>query len=214
MIYNVKYRLGTYIAHPIWPEMNQIRTWSHLYKDSGFASFKKYLAHIGVKWEDFVETRSKSQQQFYRRDREDQKSEIIIPARQLQGAFMASLTMCPEPNLSKYAPALNEAVVFSDANTGKFSRDFSFRRFTWDKRRKQKKQRFQENDVIHNFSGEFTLNCLEDEFINSQNILSYNNIRAVLDFMFRHCGIGASRPLGYGRGELLSITPVSVTELV
>lgn len=198
-----------YVADPYWPEQEQVIT---IRKRSGMDNSRAgeekrqeklstYLRKIGMTAGEFAELEKKAGQAWYRINRNDEKSPIILPSRQLTGMLVHAATSAPAG--SRINPDnLRSLIKVSDFVTNKTKADGKFSRFVVPKDGKgnpiSNQRRFMEDEYIQDFRAEGTV-----EFGDS---LKPDNVKTLLEHAIMTVGVGACRKMDYGRGEVVAFS--------
>jgi len=197
----VTLNVASYIAHPFWPEREQV---VNILKTSGYnrvrsedkreQSLRRWLEKNGLRWEDWEVLKKKAERQWYRANG-DESGAIIIPRHQLSGALVQACRTAPA-GARFNEDQFRSLVQLSDFTTEKTTADTVFRRFVMPKTGKgaplSNQRALRENEVIENFPAVGTLTFIDDD-VKQKAVLD------LLRYAGKYVGVGASRKMGYGR---------------
>jgi len=199
-----------YIAHPYWPEMDQVVT---ITKQSGMnrarsedkreKSLQTYLEKIGMTNQQFAELQAKADRKWYRADNDDETSEIIIPRHQFSGCLVQACASAPAG--CRYdQEELRSILQVGDFRTGKFTHDWILERFVKPMDGKgnvlSNQRRLTKSWVILDFNAVGTVEW-DPRDAKEKNVLD------LLRHAGRKIGVGAARKMGYGRFDVLVHVP-------
>lgn len=191
-----------YIADPYWPEQEQvisIRKKSGM--DRGNAGEEKrheklmsYLSTIDISPKAFEELERKAKQPWYRIERGNPESPIILPSHQLTGMLVHAATTAPAGSRLK-TDNVRSILKVSDFDTDRVKADGKFSRFVVPKKDGKpisNQRRFMENEYIENFTAKGTIRFAPT--------LKADSIHKLVTYAFASIGVGACRKMDYGRG--------------
>lgn len=199
-------KFDTYIAHPYWPEREEL---VNLQKSSGInrarsedkrdKALMNYLEKQGLGLEYYQRLQKLAAREWYRLDGDD--SEIIIPRHQLSGTLVQACKSAPA-GARFDDESLRSLVQLSDLKTGKKAADEVFRRFVLPKDGKgnplSNQRALRTNEVIRNFEASGTIRF-------DTNDVKQKSLESLLSYAGKYVGCGSSRKMGYGRFELLGL---------
>jgi len=199
---DVEIHLESYIAHPYWPEREQVIA---IQKDSGTnrqksedkrkAAVLAHLKKIGVTWDEYQEMIRLANRAWYRKDDNDPKSPIIIPRHQLAGALVETVKGAPKALRGEFDKEnLRGLVQITDFETDKVDKDGCFDRYV----------RLENSNMRNHQVNPYVSDVLAVGCFRVWAECDLHTLRAVLDHTLLLVGVGASRKMGYGRGEVLS----------
>ena len=198
----VEIAMESYIAHPYWPEREQliqIQLLSGINRlkndDKKLAALKGQLEKDGLTMADYENLKVRAARQWYRVDPEDEISEIVIPRHQIAGCLVETINRTPKALHGVYnADSFRHVVRISWFLTGRNKADGVFRRYV--KLDTSNKRSLQENEVLEHFTAAGTLSVPTDTKLDA--------LKRFLSYAFDEIGLGAARKMGYGRGALLT----------
>jgi len=203
----VKIALDSYIADPYWPEKEReisIRKQSGIDRarseDKREQSLSAFLKRIGMTEKEYAQIVALANQKWYRADRSNQSSAIIVPRRQLEGMLVKATESAPAG--SRF-PAENfrTMVQLTDFVTDKTAADGTFDRFVPPKDGKgnplSNQRRFESHEYISNATATGSV-TFDGERVKLEAL------KTLLTFALASIGVGASRKMGYGRGRIVS----------
>ena len=193
-------RFESYIAHPYWPEREQviqIQLHSGVNRlkneDKKKAAMKAECEKRGLTLADYDKLVLLADRRWYRVDNEDLKSPILIPRHQLAGCLVETISRTPKAVCGPYeTDSFRHHVRLSDFLTEKTDADKQFDRYV--KLEGSNKRDHQVSPVICDFLATGTLSVADDTKLPP--------LRRLFDYAFSEVGVGASRKMGYGRGEV------------
>jgi hypothetical protein len=194
-----------YIAHPYWPEREEV---INIQKISGMnraksektrsAALTEYLKRTGWTEALYADLRHRAERAWYRAENDDETSEILIPSHQLYGCLIEATKRCPATLRPCESDNLRHVIALSDCHTGKYTADGIFKRLVMPKsgtgQPLSNQRALRENPFIAQFTAAGTLRFFPDDLRDKGDFLE--------DFLIyagQRCGVGASRKMGYGR---------------
>ncbi len=196
-------QIEAYIANPFWPERSQV---IEIDKLGGVAQQKSepkrllarqgQLDKMGLTMADYERLVARSNRAWYRKDPEDETSEIVIPRHHLAGMLVQAVGHAPKSVRGGFdKDSFRHVVRLSDLTTGKYTHDTVFSRYV--KLETSNQRNLQTSYVITNFKATGTVELLADAKV--------ADLERLLKFALMQIGLGSSRKMGYGRGELVSL---------
>jgi hypothetical protein len=203
LTYKLEFKLDLYIAHPYWPEQDEL---IDIQKKSGLnfvrsedkreSRLREYLKKMDLTMDHYRRLENLSSREWYRCDGE--KSPIIIPRHQMSGALVQATATAPSG--SRWSQdQLRSLILVGDMASKKTKADGEFVRYVMPKDGRgqpiSNQRRLTKNEHLKDthFAGTVTF---RDDL----------KPQAVED-LFRHAleniGIGACRKMGYGRGKIV-----------
>lgn len=198
----VSIHFDKYIAHPYWPEREMV---IKIQKDSGMsrqksddkreAALSNQLKKLGLNMDDYRALQKAAERQWYRVDSGDDNSEIIVPRHHLAGCLVQTVGTATKNLRGKFTKdSFRSLVEISDFRTGKFKSDGKFDRYV--KLEASNMRSHQVNDYIEDFVATGTFRVSDS--------VNVDDLRRILESGVETVGVGASRKMGYGRGEVVS----------
>ncbi|QDU81572.1 hypothetical protein Pla110_33140 [Polystyrenella longa] len=199
---NVTIKLESYIAKPFWPETSDV---IDIEKKSGLnrcrtestreTALKSYLKKEHMTLEDYQELKIKAKREWHRLDNDNNESPIVIPRHHLAGCLVETVSTTPAAVRGKFKTnSFRHHVRITDFLTEKTKADGVFDRYV--KLETSNQRNRQRDSFIENVVATGTIQILDQ--VNEES----------LKHLFAHAlsetGIGSSRKMGYGRGEILS----------
>ncbi len=200
--YRVGLKIGSYIAHPYWPEMNEV---IEIQKKSGLstkktddtrdAALKAYLSKIEMNQEQYDELVRLSQRPWYRLNGKDLGT-IIIPRHQMSGCLVQATQSAPAGAKVK-KDALRSILQIGDFLTDKKKCDGVFKRYVRPSQGGTGKPASHQRSLREN---EFVENAMASGTVQiDADALKMETVKALLKHAGKFVGVGASRVMGYGR---------------
>jgi hypothetical protein len=197
-------RFKSYIAHPYWPEADQVVT---IQKQSGMnllrsqdkrnKALSTYLEKIGMTIQEYHKLEELAARPWYTND----EGFIIIPRHQFSGALVQATQSAPSGSRIP-AEALRSTLQISDFTTEKTMADQKeFKRYVRPTDGKGKTLSNQRRLTINYYIEDF-LAVGDIEF--DQRDIKAPNVVALLKYAGKYVGAGASRKMAYGRWEVES----------
>jgi hypothetical protein len=194
---SLKFNGRGYIANPFWSEISQL---IEIQKKSGFNRAKNddkrrktllaYLEKVGLSEAQYAELQSRAARRFYT----NANGEIVIPEDKFL-AFLRSVAHEAPSSVRALAPSqVNTAISATDLQTGKKQADGVFSRFV--KNEETNERRRQEDPYISEFTARGLLTI-------DESTVSPEALRGMVEWGGKYKGIGAARPLGYGRFQVV-----------
>jgi hypothetical protein len=191
-----------YIGHPYWPEMARL---VDIQKQSGMnrakssanrrKALEEHLRSIGMTLVQYEALEKKAAEPFYR----DSDGLIIIPELHVVSFLVATCDQARAASRPCEPHQVRSRFVCSPWTTGKEQPDGNFERFvtvTSGTGQKLSNQRgFRSNPYIAAFEAHGTIS-FDAKFVNP------DTLKRALEFGGMFVGVGASRPMGWGRFEL------------
>lgn len=204
--YAIELAVRSYIAHPYWPEvedvvniekksgMNMART-----ADKRTAKLLSYLEASGMTRADYDRLVQLAGRAWYRVDDLDQKSEIVIPRHHLSAALVQACSDAPSGARIKVDVLRSVVTVLEPLRTGRHEASGVFRRFVRPTDAKtgrplSNQRALRENQHLLDFTAVGTIGIDTKE-------VKWEQVKALLEYAGK-VGIGASRKMGYGRFEV------------
>lgn len=187
-----------YIAHPYWPEREQV---VNIQKSSGMnrarsedkrdAALRRYLEKQGMTHDDYKKLEQAAANEWYR----DKTGHIMIPRHHLSGCLVQATKTSPAG--SRFSQdQLRCLLQISDFSTDRKSGDSIFARFVLPTDGKgnpiSNQRRLTKNEVIAGFTAVGTIDFDKSD-------VSEKAVRELLQYAGKYIGVGASRKMGYGR---------------
>jgi len=203
--HTVTLEVSSYIAHPYWPETEDL---VNILKKSGYnrarsdagreSALREYLKVIGMSAEEFEDLKARAARQWHRSD----DGTIIIPRHQFSGALVETLLRMPSRQ-RPFADAgtLRSLVQISDLRTDRTEADATWRRFvrpTKDGKPLSNQRSERSNEVINAFTATGVLSFDPSE-IDSDADKARQKLDDMLAYCGKYIGLGASRKMGHGR---------------
>jgi hypothetical protein len=195
MTMEVKFKLTDYIGSPYWAELSKLINISKgvhpkLGPEKKLAAIKANCAKIGVSPEEYASLQEKVKEKWYKND----EGYIIIPRHQMAGMLVQTVVSAPKAIRGSFKrDSFRSLVRLGDFVTNKKEKDGLFERYV---KGESNERRFQSDEVVEDITcvGEITLHpsIEEEEFL------------LLLHYGVQTTGLGSSRVMGYGRGEVLS----------
>jgi hypothetical protein len=204
--YDVEVALSKYIAHPYWPEQERL---INIRKQSGVdrarsedkreKSLNAFLKKIGMNAEAFKELERMANQPWYRVNRNDENSPIVIPKHQIEGMLVHAASEAPS-GIRVPVDNLRSLIRASDFVTNRKKEDGKFERFVQPKDGKgnplSNQRRFTVNPYISMFTATGTITFEE-------TVVKAATAKDLLTYALFSVGVGACRKMDYGRGEVV-----------
>jgi hypothetical protein len=192
--------MGSYIAHPYWPEKElvisiELKSGVNRLKleDKKRAALKSQCEKEGISIADYHKFVEMAARPWYRVDNDDLASPIIIPRHQLAGCLVETIGRTPKAVHGKYnADSFRHHVQVSDFVTDRTEKDGVFDRYV--KLEGSNKRDHQVNECLRDFVATGTLSVASDA--------KSDDLRRLLTYALEEVGVGASRKMGFGFGEL------------
>lgn len=212
----VEFEMETYIAHPYWPETNDV---IDIQKKSGMnrvksdekreKALKGYLDSIGLTLTDYERLIERSKRQWYRADNDDQKSLIVIPRHHVSACLVETSKTAPASVRGKYKPdSLRHHIQISNFDTDRSTKDGVFQRYVKLETSNQRSLQCNELIGINPMTGEGKPFVAKGRFFVEPDTMKPQQLEALKRFVshaLQETGIGASRKMGCGRGKLVSM---------
>lgn len=206
MLISVQLKMTNYIAHPFWPETNAC---IEIEKKSGVNRQKSEEKRIqalkaecdkqGVTYERYLEMKQLSKRPFYR----SEDSRIYLPMHQISGALVQTIGGAPKALRGPFTKDNFRALV----QIGHFQTEVTeatgiFSRFV--KLENTNQRSWQENPYIGQYldKGEPFLAEGDICIVNGDDKLE-QTVKSLFVHTFKEIGLGASRKMGFGRGEIV-----------
>jgi len=196
--HEVTLHVKKYIAHPYWPEREQL---VNIAKLSGSASkrtpekreaaLRLYLEKIGMSRAQYQELEARANRPFYT----NSQGNIIIPSQQITSCLVQSAASAPTGSRIPTAN-LRSLVQVSDLCTEKTVADDKYERYVMPKDGAGKplsnQRSLRQNEFIEDFHATGTVDIDLDG-------CKVETVRDLFVYAGKYIGCGASRKMGYGR---------------
>jgi hypothetical protein len=200
---NCELMMDHYIAHPYWPEREEL---IRIQRDSGMnrqrsdekraAALKAQLDKAGLTMEDYRALERRAAREWYREDSVKDTGRIVIPRHQLAGCMVEAVGRAPKNLRGPFdKDSFRSMVQLSDFVTDRTDKDGVFDRYV--KLEKSNMRNHQVNPFIQTFTATGTVSIPTD--------VKAEDLRRLLDYAVGEIGVGASRKMGYGRGMVVSL---------
>ena len=198
MEYKLIFDKPGYIAHPYWPEREQV---VNIQKQSGMnrarsedkrdAALRRYLEKMGMSMKDYQKLEQEASKEWYRDDADN----IIIPRHHLSGCLVQACKTSPAGTRFSQ-DQLRSLLQISDFVTDRKTADGIFKRFVLPTDGKgnpiSNQRRLTKNEFIGGFTAVGTIDFDKSD-------VSEKAVRELLQYAGKYVGVGASRKMGYGR---------------
>ena len=198
MEYKLIFDKPGYIAHPYWPEREQV---VNIQKQSGMnrarsedkrdAALRRYLEKMGMSMKDYQKLEQEASNEWYRDDADN----IIIPRHHLSGCLVQACKTSPAGTRFSQ-DQLRSLLQISDFVTDRKTADGVFKRFVLPTDGKgnpiSNQRRLTKNEFIGGFQAVGTIDFDKSD-------VSEKAVRELLQYAGKYVGVGASRKMGYGR---------------
>ena len=197
-----------YIAHPYWPEREEV---INIQKISGMNRVRNeekrqnalatYLKKMGWDEEMYAELVAKAERAWYRLDNDDETSCIIIPSHQMYGCLISAADLCPATLRPCPMENLRHCITLSDFVTEKTQEDGVYKRLVMPKSGQgaslSNQRSLRSNPVIIDFTAKGTIEFWTEDVRDNGDFME-----EFLDYAGSRIGVGAARKMGYGRFEV------------
>ena len=201
----VTLRIDSYIADPYWPESAAV---IDIQKKSGMnrcqtdktreKALKAYLDKEGITLKDYERLVELRKRPWYRADNFDESSPIVIPRHHISAALVQTVKTAPSAAKAGYKEdSLRHMIQLSDFATIPNAKTAmrSWERFV--KLDASNQRSLQKNEVMENFE------CAGVAMVHHETKIK--DLETLFAWMVEEVGVGASRKMGYGRGDLVSV---------
>lgn len=198
----VKLHFKNYIAHPYWPETEQLVS---IQKQSGMnrarseenreSALRRYLEKIGMSYSSYQKLELDAKRPWYY----DKEGHIYVPRHHLTGALVQGAKSAPSG--AKFnQEQLRCLLQVSDFQTDRTKADEVFERYILPTGPNgvpiSNQRRFASNEVIKDFVATGRID-FDPSDVKEKSVLD------LLTYVGKYVGVGASRKMGYGRFILM-----------
>jgi len=196
--YKLIFEKPGYIAHPYWPEREQV---VNIQKQSGMnrarsedkrdAALRRYLEKLGLTMADYKKLEVAASNEWYR----NASGHIVIPRHHLSGCLVQACKSSPAGTRFSQ-DQLRCLLQIADFTTDRKTADGIFERFVLPTDGKgnpiSNQRRLTKNEFIAGFTAGGTIDFDKSD-------VSEKAVRELLQYAGKYVGVGASRKMGYGR---------------
>lgn len=201
LVVSVRLLMTNYIAHPFWPERNQV---IEIEKKSGcnrqksddkrMAAIKAECQKQGYTYDQYLQFCERAKEQFYRRD----DRTIYIPRHQIAGALVQTIAGAPKALRGSFTKDNFRALIqIGDFQTDRHEADGIFGRFV--KLESSNQRSWQQNEFIGQYLEKGTP-FVAAGTIGMSDKRQEDTVKSLLKAAVETIGIGAARKMGFGRG--------------
>lgn len=201
-----------YIAHPYWPELEQLiniskkskMNWAKTEENRDIA-LRDYLKKTGMTRQKYDDLEKRSRRQFYRlsdaylptQKYDGDPNEIVIPPGQIYGMLAQGASLARSSvRIATRDQVRSLLIIEHPIRTGRTTADGTWERFavvtTGTGARLSNQRALRSNDYLGPFSGVLQMRY-DRAYVDRQRLIEF------LEFCGREIGIGAARRLGWGR---------------